>query len=167
MTSPLPSAATAAATIAVVALLLALTSCATDPKPGADYRPAKTDAQIYREIAALPHITDVDIQWVDDFSQGNTYTGEVTVTAERYIVETLDHVNALLRQGRFGAYPSVGVVGNNLDISLDSVGLSASGAIEDRYGPQPGTGEPPANPLPSVEITSSPAPSPITRVPSP
>lgn len=156
--------------IVLGASILLLAGCSTDPQPRADYRPAKTDAQIYREIAQLPHVTDVDIRWVDDANTGNTYTGIVRVTQTRYVVDTLDHVNALLRQGRFSSYLTVGVRSeqNPLRVANDAVGLSAPAAVEHRYGPQPGTGEPPTNePLPSVDATSGPIPSPITRVPSP
>lgn len=132
-----------------LALLALPSGCGSStPDPGADYRPALTDEQIRQRIAALPHVVSAEVRHRDGFGVGSTYAGLVEVSGSRYVVPTLDRVNALLRQGRYAAYLTVEVAAGRgaTAISNPDVGLADGDAVEQRYGPQPGDGRPPAGP---------------------
>lgn len=128
-------------------LLLALTACGG---PGYDPLP---EATLYADIEAIPGVTDQNIDSFDSTSEGTGYSGPIFVDNEADPVAVLDQVLAILWQGLPEANPGgVRVIdedGTRVDPS--DVGLIVRTDIEARYGPQPGTGEPPTD-KPSLKL---------------
>lgn len=129
--------------LVVVVILASLGAChdgKKDDEP--DYTPIADD-RLFQQIGDLPGVTDVSVKWSDDF--GNTgYIGRVTVDESADPVDTLDRAYAILRQGRYDAPIAVTVVQDGRMTSAAALGIGSSAAeLTERYGPQPGTGEPP------------------------
>lgn len=125
-----------------VALLWSVTSCAQPaPKPG--YTPVP-DKQLYSRIAELPGVAKVDISYQDDLDDPATYVGEINLAPRADPEQVLDQAMAILRQGRFralmalSAYPPTSPA-----IYSDTVAGHTRDDLDTRYGPQPGSGQPP------------------------
>lgn len=136
----------------VGALLLVGCGRAEPADPG--YRPVP-DEELFSRIAALPEVTEVDIDFVDTVTNGRTYIGDIQVTPEAEPLAVLDRAIAILRQGRYGASMGLSVLRpgptGRLRVTHGfELGISPSEPdLTERYGPQPGTGEPPETASPS------------------
>lgn len=133
--------------VLVLAIAVALmTGCqpggGDDPKPGYDPVP---DEDLYAEIADLEGVTRVKIRFVEGFARTNNYGGELAVADPGRALEVLDRAIAILWQGREGALADLIVLGpdNQLLGYTSDLGLRKPADYEERYGAQPGTGEPP------------------------
>lgn len=138
----------------LLAVLTPLTGCASSdhsrPHPTVSYTPVP-DAELYRRIAALPHVTDVKIGYSDDFPNGSRYRGAVYTDGQENPYLIRDQANAILRQGVLRAHISIDVYfpGPDSRPELAPGGRFFSQVesdLEQRYGPQPGSGIPPASP---------------------
>ena len=131
-----------------VALCVALTSCGGTHEPtGPGYTPL-SDKVLFTQIAAIPGVTKVDIEYVDTFENSNGYIGTVDVRTDEDAVGALDQALAILRQGRWRAGMQVVVLQGGRQISTSALGLNAptDRRLTERYGPQPGNGLPPESP---------------------
>lgn len=132
--------------VAILLLVATLTGCLRTRESGddpPDYTPL-ADSTLYTQIAGLPGVTAVDIEWRDEFGNSNTYVGTVTVDSSVDPRATLDHAVAILRQGRPDALMTVQVIQDGVATQLSALGISGTDPdLTERYGPQPGTGEPP------------------------
>lgn len=118
-----------------------LTACGEE----AGYTPVP-DAELYEQVSALPGVERHHLRATDGFPRGTAYVGTVVVGDEADPVEVLDAVLAVLWQGMPEAgYPLVEVVQGLRGTSPGDVGLVSRADFEARYGPQPGSGEPPAD----------------------
>ena len=130
-------------------LLAGLAGCARAPSPDPTYT-FVDDQILYQQVADLPGVRSADISWDSSFTNGAVYSG--TVRLERRVdpVDTLDHVTAILWQGRPHSSVILDVVTPRGTINNASIRLQDHLEIEERFGPQPGDGEvpPDAPPLP-------------------
>lgn len=127
-------------------LLLALTACGG---PGYDPLPEST---LYAEIEAIPGVTKQKINSYDSMTQGTGYGGQIYIDNQADHIAVLDQALAILWQGLPEANPDVSIIdedGTRVDPS--DVGLIVPDDFEARYGPQPGTGEPPTD-KPSLKL---------------
>lgn len=132
--------------VALVVLLAILGGCRGSDEPkGPDYTPI-ADADLFAQIADLPGVSDVDVRYRKEFSYGNGYAGEITVDEGADAAATLDKAYAILRQGRFQVEISVVAMQGRKQIASSAFGLVAgtTANLDERYGPQPGDGTPPA-----------------------
>ena len=122
-------------------LLLVLTACG-----GPAYKPLP-DATLYSDIEAIPGVTKQKINSHDSMSQGTGYGGQILIDTTADPVDVLDGTLAILWQGMPDAsYIGVRVIQKDGEVTRSSdVGLTSPDDFEARYGPQPGTGEPPAD----------------------
>ena len=140
----------AVALLAVLTLLGACTIPSSRPSPTATYTPVP-DAELYRRIAALPHVTNVIIDYSDSFSNGSRYDGGLTTDGQENPYLTLDQTIAILRQGVLRAYISIDLDFPGPDGRTETAFSSrfpgdTESDLSQRYGPQPGSGIPPASP---------------------
>jgi hypothetical protein len=146
VTRRLPASMTgqaASALLALSAVLAALSGCTGSTAEPAGYDPVP-DEQLFEQVGALPGVRAADLEYKDTFAHPSEYSGDVTVGRGVDPVETLDAVSAILWQGR--PEPTVVVtVRGPQGVLLDSTSVNLIGGsdFEDRYGPQPGTGEVP------------------------
>lgn len=133
-------------TLLAVAVAVALmTGCLPGGEDdGGGYEPVPDD-ELYAEIAALDGVQEVDIRFVEGFGRTNNYGGELTVADPDRALELLDRAIAILWQGREGALADLLVLGPDRQLLHypSDLGLRKPADYEERYGPQPGTGEPP------------------------
>ena len=110
---------------------------------------------LFQQVANLPGVRSADISWDSSFTNGAVYSG--TVRLERRVdpVDTLDHVTAILWQGRPRSSVILDVVTPRGTINNASIRLQGHLEIEERFGPQPGDGEVPA------DAPALPRPSPV------
>lgn len=132
--------------IAVAAGLLLTMGCMHREPAKPDYDPVP-DTKLFGQISDLPDVSAVDITFRKQFSYGTGYAGEITVDDGVDAAAVLDHVYAILRQGRSQVDISVRARQGVKQISSRDFGLvSGSPAnLEKRYGPQPGDGTPPTD----------------------
>lgn len=130
--------------VAITVALMAgcLPGGGTDDKPG--YEPVPDD-ELFAEVAALDGVRSVDVRFVEGFGRTNNYGGEIVVEDPDRALEVLDRAAAILWQGREGALADLLLLGpdNQLLHYTSDLGLRSPADYEERYGPQPGTGEPP------------------------
>lgn len=130
-----------------LALAMAAGGCAKDDdgpvKP--DYTPV-ADVELVQQIEAIPGVTDVQVKFRKSFTYGTEYHGPITVAEGIDAAAVLDRVYAILRQGRPGVGITVRAVQGGRQVSSDAFGLAVGTPprLEERYGPQPGDGKPPA-----------------------
>lgn len=140
---------------ALLAVLLAaltlLTACAptlSRPSPTVTYTPVP-DAELYRRIAALPHVTKVDIGYADDFPNGSRYGGAMYTDGRENPYLILDQTIAILRQGVLRAHLSFALYypcPDGSECVMNAGSFLSPDERDRRYGPQPGSGTPPASP---------------------
>lgn len=134
-------------TLGVLLLVVALVgacSGGSEKESEPDYEPVP-DRELYAQVARLPGVTDVDVEFHDTFTTGRAYIGTVTVGPDADPVAVLDHAMAVLRQGRWRASITLEVRQGTRSTTSEELGM-ASGTEPDlveRYGPQPGDGRPP------------------------
>ena len=137
---------------ALVLLALPLLGACTSPSsstPEPTYEPVP-DPDLYRQVEELPGVRSTDITWDSSFTDGAAYAGTVRLDRRADPVATLDEVTAILWQGRPDSSVVLDVVTPSGTINSASVRLQGHLEIEERFGPQPGDGEVPADaqPLP-------------------
>ena len=136
---------TASHIAALVVFCAVLAGCGGSEAPDRpDYTPI-SDKELFAQIATIPGVTKVEIEYVDTFENPNDYIGAVDVGADGDAVETLDNALAILRQGRWQAAIGVVVLQDGHQTSTSMLGLNAptDRRLTERYGPQPGNGLPP------------------------
>jgi len=141
----------------VATLVTLLTGCApafprSPARPTPTYTPVP-DADLYRRIAALPHVKRANIGYTKrTFEINESYGGRIYTDGQENPFLTLDKAAAVLRQGRHGVPIEVDVEFLNPDgqeeLALDDLWFQdmLMFSPEVRYGPQPGSGIPPASP---------------------
>lgn len=133
----------------ILALFL-LAGCSLNnmPTPRATYSPV-SDVSLYRRVANIPGVTGVELRWTNGFDNPNGYGGTVYAGRDSDDVAILDQVLAILRQGRPGADLDAIEVWRmgSYPVFPSEFGLKGQADYTARYGPQPGTGVPPATPL--------------------
>ena len=142
--------APAVALLAVITLLGACTIPSSRPSPTPSYTPVP-DTELYRRIAALPHVTNVNIGYSDSFPNGSWYRGGITTDGQENPYLTLDKTIAILHQGVLRVSISIyvdfpGPDGRTEKVFDGALLGPASADLTLRYGPQPGSGTPPASP---------------------
>lgn len=135
-------------------LLAGLAGCARAPSPEPAYTPVD-DQVLYQQVADLPGVRSADIAWDSTFTNGAVYAGTVRLDRSVDPVETLDEVTAILWQGRPNSSVILDVVTPRGTINNASIRLQGHLEIEERFGPQPGDGEVPA------DAPALPRPSPV------
>lgn len=139
------------ALLVVVCAAVLLGGCGRDEPDDPGYSPVPDD-QLYSRIAELPEVTDVDVDFVDDVTNGRTYIGGIEVTRTADPLAVLDQAIAILRQGRYRASMGLSVLrpapSGKLEVTYGfELGIAPSEPdLTERYGPQPGTGQPPETP---------------------
>lgn len=108
------------------------------------------DEQLFEQVEDLPGVRSADLGYEDSFTHPSEYFGEVTIRRTADPVETLDAISAILWLGRPDPKVIVTVRGPRTEIDNASIRLMNPTDLEERYGPQPGTGKVPedAEPLP-------------------
>lgn len=111
------------------------------------------DDQLFAAIRALPSVTSSEVSFTDNITHGIQYRGTIYVDGSVDPVRVLDQANAILWQGRparlaievvSGTRTSGSLAVTQRSLGLDLIGSQAEAAYEKRYGPRPGTGQPPA-----------------------
>ena len=124
-----------------------LGGCGSGGASGADdpgYRPVP-DQQLFDRVAEVADVQSVDLTWSDSFGDNNTYQGTVTARRGADQAEVLDRTIAILRQGHAEASMAIFVEApGGYSIGPSDLGLVTPDDLMQRYGPQPGDGEPPA-----------------------
>lgn len=135
--------------LAVVLALVVACGPADDPAPstgptGSGYTPVPDD-ELFARVARLPGVTRAEVSHTDVFGDETKYRGDIVVGRRTSEVETLDRAIAILRQGRPGAMMALSVYSPDSDrmYTARDLGLFTPEDLTDRYGEQPGTGEPP------------------------
>lgn len=132
----------------VIGLLILISSCSSggsdDGPLKADYTPIP-DEELYSAIADMPGVERSDVSLNDTFPD-YAYVGEVDISTDADAQQVLDTIYATLRQGRFRAAINITGYQSGRDVRLTALERSGSPAeLEERYGPQPGDGTPPAD----------------------
>lgn len=136
---------------AIALFVIAGCSLGNVPTPRATYAPVP-DAILYQSLAQIPGVARVDVGWTNGFDNANGYGGTIYARRGADEVDILDRALAILRQGRPSAYLGAIEVArpDAFVIFASDVGLWTPADFTARYGPQPGTGVPPPNPLKRV-----------------
>ncbi|WP_392543552.1 hypothetical protein [Oryzobacter telluris] len=158
---------TAGAAAAVV-VALGLVGCTGDPVPPKEsaitaYTPVPDD-QLFDRVRDLPGVTGAKVSFRDNLTDGALYSGALVSDGTQNPYAVLDAAAAVLRQGR----PRAGIL---LTVEVPREGevpvqytstslldLTVLDPLTARYGPQPGSGEPP---------TATPVPTPSGWTPAP
>ena len=150
--------------VVLLVLLTLLAACAipsSRPSPTMSYTPVP-DTDLYRHIAALPHVTRVDIAYAEH-STSRWYMGAIYTDGQENPYVILDNVIAILRQGALDAGLGVQVYFPRSDgqdvAAAGNKFFDPRGSLAGRrYGSQPGSGIPPASPpVPTPTNWSPPA----------
>jgi hypothetical protein len=115
--------------------------------PSPDYDPVD-DATLIEQVEQLPGVRSVDIDFSSSFTNGPVYSGYVRVDRSADLLGTLDATAAVLWQGKPRAIQIVKVQGPQGSVENSTVRLQSTTDLEERFGPQPGTGEVPADAAP-------------------
>jgi hypothetical protein len=133
-----------------LSLLVGVSGCIGSTAEPVGYDPVP-DEQLFDDVESLPGVRSVDLVYTNTFTNPSEYSGDLTIERGVDPVETVDSVSAILWQGR----PRPVIIVTVRDprgvlVTSASVGLTNPTALEERYGPQPGTGKVPADagPLP-------------------
>ena len=133
-------------TLAVVVALVALAgacSGGSEKTTGPDYEPVP-DRELFAQVARIPGVVEVDLEFQDTFTSGRGYVGTVSAGPDVDPSVVLDQTLAVLRQGRYRAGINVEVRQGGRATTLVDLGVTPTerGLVK-RYGPQPGDGSPP------------------------
>jgi hypothetical protein len=90
----------------------------------------------------------LDLDFSSSFTNGPVYSGYVRVDRSADLLGTLDATAAVLWQGKPRAIQIVKVQGPQGSVENSTVRLQSTTDLEERFGPQPGTGEVPADAAP-------------------
>ena len=126
--------------------VLGLSACGGSSKgeePAGDYTPV-ADRELYSQVEALPGVRRVDVGYSDSFGNSNIYQGEIQVADDADLRDILDRAIAILRQGAPDATMGLTVYSSTASVTPRDLDLGTAADLEQRYGPQPGTGEPPS-----------------------
>lgn len=127
--------------LALFALAMMLMGCG-----GAGYTP-KPDAELFKAIRELPGVARTDmLDSTTGFQEGTGYSGYILLEHGADTAALIDATLAILWQGRRNA--GYGLIKWNQDgkgYRDTDVGLGTQKDLEERYGPQPGTGVPPTD----------------------
>lgn len=115
--------------------------------PSPDYDPVD-DATLFEQVEQLPGVRSVAIEFSSSFTNGPVYSGTVRVDRSADLLGTLDATAAILWQGKPRAIQLVKVTGPQGRVENTTVRLQSTTDLEERFGPQPGTGEVPADAAP-------------------
>ncbi len=160
MPPPRPVPRTARLVAAGLAVLLLGAGCTGDPAPPketaiAAYTPVPDD-QLFERVRDLPHVEDATISFRDNLTDGELYSGSLVSDGRENPYAVLDAAVALLRQGRARAQILLTLEVPNpggAPVQYTSTALldrTVPDPLTARYGPQPGSGEPPsATPVPT------------------
>ncbi len=134
-------------------LSILATGCTAEPAQPSGYTPVSDDV-LFAQVKALPHLTNIaNLYYEKKFGVSNGYTARIDTDGEVEPNTFMDDVFAILYQGRYQAGISISVtapIKGHPD--TPHLYLLPSSTLRERYGPQPGTGTPPANkPLPVAE----------------
>lgn len=132
-----------------VSLLLGVAGCTGSTAEPVGYEPVP-DERLFSEVDDLPGVRSVDIEFSSSFTNGPVYSGYVRVDRRADLLGTLDATAAILWQGKPRAIQLVKVTSPRGRVENTTVRLQSTTDLEERFGPQPGTGEVPADadPLP-------------------
>lgn len=140
---PAPATRLGRASAGALALLLGTAGCIGSTAEPVGYTPVP-DEQLFADVADLPGVRRVDLEYENSFMHPSEYSGDVTIGRGVDPVDTLDAVSAILWQGRPDPLIIVTVHRpRGVQIDNGSINLLGSTYLEERYGPQPGTGEVP------------------------
>ena len=155
----------AARTVGVLLLpvlcLLVLTGCVlgggSDPDKGSSYDPVP-DAQLFADVGRIDGVRSVDLDYLDSFANPNSYAGTITVEpGAKDVAGIVDRMCAILRQGHPDASILVSVaLRGNATVATTAYHVALPQDLEKRYGPQPGTGEPPQDARPLGKVPGVP-----------
>lgn len=134
--------------VAALLVVLVASGCTSSAEPSIDYEPVD-DQALFQQVEDLPEVRSAELDYEDSFTHPSEYFGEVTIRPTADPVETLDAISAILWQGRPDPKVIVTVRSPRTEIDNASIRLMNPTDLEERYGPQPGTGEVPddAEPL--------------------
>lgn len=132
-----------------LSLLVGVSGCVGSTAEPMGYEPVP-DERLFREIDDLTGVRSVDIEFSSSFTNGPVYSGYVRVGRRADLLGTLDATAAILWQGKPRAIQLVKVEGPRGSVENSTVRLQSTTDLEERFGPQPGTGKVPADtdPLP-------------------
>jgi hypothetical protein len=151
------------AVVLPVVCLLVLTGCllggngAADPDPSPTYDPVPDD-QLYAQVARVEGVRSVDLDYMDSFANPNSYGGTIAVERDaKNVAHIVDQACAILWQG----HPDASILfevtlPDRSTVSSTAYHLADPQDLEKRYGPQPGTGEPPRGAPPLTKIPGVP-----------
>lgn len=129
--------------VVLVVVLGAACSGGTEEEAGPDYEPVP-DRELFAQVARIPGVVEVDLEFQDTFTSGRGYVGTVSAGPGVDPLAVLDQTLAVLRQGRYRAGINVEVRQGGRATTLVDLGVTPTerGLVK-RYGPQPGDGSPP------------------------
>lgn len=134
--------------IVLLAAVLALlaTGCGGTPQRP-DYHGKPTD-QLIREVEALPEVAHAHLTYRNSLDAANMFAGDVHLRKGADVRSTLDRILAILWQGPYDVDLSAVYVYPDkptpTGLTAATLGLRTRAQFVDRYGPQPGDGEPPS-----------------------
>lgn len=129
-------------------LLLGACSPVGRSREPAEYVP---DKRLFAQIAEIEHVTNVSVEYSDDFGSGPLYDGDVRVDDTANLLCVADQVNAILWQGRIAGI-AVYVEQGEKWAGAPQLGLNTRPTHDDvewqkwidRYGTHPSAGSSPA-----------------------
>lgn len=149
VTRHLPASTTGRAASALFALpvvFAALSGCTGSTAEPVGYEPVP-DTELFSEVQRMPGVLEADVSYDNSFTNGSNYLALLRVERGTDVAGVIDAATAILWQGRPDASILVEVTrrGSNLIANSTSVGLPSRESLVQRYGPQPGNGEVPAD----------------------
>jgi hypothetical protein len=133
--------------VLLMGLLLLAGACMSGSADGGrakpDYTPVPDD-ELFSRVAAVPGVEKADLSFNGTWPE-HSYLGEVDISPGADGQVVLDTIYAILRQGRFDA--AMNIQGYQAGAAIRLEALQRAGtpsALTKRYGPQPGSGTPPA-----------------------
>lgn len=129
-----------------LSLLLGVSGCAGSTAEPVGYEPVP-DSELFAEVQRLPGVLEADVSYDDSFTNGPNYVAQLRAERRADAADIIDSATAVLWQGRPDVRVLVAVRREGSDLTVDSlaVGLPSRESLVERYGPQPGTGEVPAD----------------------
>lgn len=139
----------AAAALLAALVVVPMSACTPGGTPEPSYSPVP-DEELFSRIEQLPHVTGSRVSFRDNPTEGEVYTGSITLDGTVNPYEVLDEATAILRQGRAAAGILLAASGpSGREYTNDEFSGFTEKDLAERYGPQPGDGEPPDAPVPT------------------